>query len=950
MRVFATSITVLAVTFLAIACTPLAAAEREVRAVWTHAGTGAFPGDWDRSAKVLADNGFNMVLPNMLWGGAAHYASDVLPRSEVFRKHGDQLEQCCAAAKKHGIEVHVWKVNYYLGRYAPRDYVEKLRRAGRLQVDVEGKPLKWLCPSNPENQKLELESMLEVARKYPVAGLHFDYIRYKSGKYCYCDGCRIRFEADSGRKVSHWPEDCYSGARKDEYNDWRCRQITALVERVSREAKKIRPEIKISAAVFGAYPACRKRVAQDWPEWIKAGYLDFVCPMDYTNSAEKFAELVRNQAKLVGGRIPLYPGIGAAASHSKLSVEGVLEQIRLARSLGAEGFVIFNYNSTTAESIIPGVGEKLDPPSDAPVAQHGYDRSDYGRSIASTGEAVDIWWCEAGWKVAPKRTSPQSGSPAATLSAARNDREAVQIVVRPKKDLRELTAEAGPLVGPDGAVIPADRVKLFRVYYHHVHTPTDSTGVRGDWPDALPPLEEPLNVSAGRNQPLWVLVHVPNDARPGDYSGKLMLKAEGWSAEVPLRLHVWDFALPERNHLETAIGLHPKYILQYHRLNSEADRRKVWEMYLQNFAEHRVSPYDPVPFDPIRVKFLPEADPPCAKVDFAAFDAAMARVIEKHNFTNFRMRLEGMGWGSAHGHGKPSIAGFAADTPQYQAMFSSYVKQIEEHLREKGRLNMPYVYWFDEPRPQDYAFVRAGMERLKKYAPGLTTMLTEQPEDELAGPVDIWCPVTYKYDHTAAEARRTEGDRFWWYVCCGPKAPYCTLFIDHPATELRVWLWQSWQRDVEGVLVWSSNYWTSRAELMQNPYEDPMGYRGGSRPEDGRYWGNGDGRFLYPPLSVFDPDTGEEPVLEPPVSSIRWEMLREGIEDYEFLCLLRKLIDERRETLTVERLEWYESLLEVPDSITSDMTAFTTDPRPIHARRAAVAEAVEEMSGDPAGH
>ena len=58
---------------------------------------------------------------------------------------------------------------------------------------------------------------------------------------------------------------------------------------VSREAKKIRPGLKISAAVFGSYPGCRESVAQDWPAWVKAGYLDFVCPMDYTTSDEEFA-------------------------------------------------------------------------------------------------------------------------------------------------------------------------------------------------------------------------------------------------------------------------------------------------------------------------------------------------------------------------------------------------------------------------------------------------------------------------------------------------------------------------------------------------------------------------------------------------------------------------------------------------------------------------------------
>ena len=87
---------------------------REGRAVWNHSGTGAYPGDWDRSARLLAQNGFNMILPNMLWAGQAHYPSDVLPRSETFAKYGDQIEQCIAAARKYGLEVHVWKVNFNL--------------------------------------------------------------------------------------------------------------------------------------------------------------------------------------------------------------------------------------------------------------------------------------------------------------------------------------------------------------------------------------------------------------------------------------------------------------------------------------------------------------------------------------------------------------------------------------------------------------------------------------------------------------------------------------------------------------------------------------------------------------------------------------------------------------------------------------------------------------------
>lgn len=326
---------------------------KEGRAWWNHSGTGAYPGDWDRTCKELAANGFNMILPNMLWGGLAHYPSEILPQSSTYRELGDQVEQCVKAAKKYGLEVHVWKVNHNLSN-APKDFIAKLRREGRTQVNVRGEPHDWICPSHPENQNLERESMLEVARKYDVDGLHFDYIRYPGREFCYCDGCRQRFQAEAGAKVADWPRDCYSGSLKDKYHDWRCQQITQLVRSVYREAKRIKPSIQISAAVFGSYPECRISVGQDWVAWAKGRYVDFLCPMDYTDSDQRFINLVSNQLRLVEGNVPLYPGIGATASNSTLPPDRVVGQVHHARSLGAAGFTIFNLSQGTIESIAPG--------------------------------------------------------------------------------------------------------------------------------------------------------------------------------------------------------------------------------------------------------------------------------------------------------------------------------------------------------------------------------------------------------------------------------------------------------------------------------------------------------------------------------------------------------------------------------------------------------------------
>lgn len=578
-------------------------------------------------------------------------------------------------------------------------------------------------------------------------------------------------------------------------------------------------------------------------------------------------------------------------------------------------------------------------------------RTDYGQRIKGISGKAAVWWCQATRKVPRSRSLPAVEGAAARLSAARHDYEAVQIVLRPNQPLRLLSATASPLGGPSAAVIPAENVRIWRVHYHWVDHPTDATGVRDWWPDALPPLpkHKPLEIPAGENQPLWVLVYVPRDARPGDYTGSIKLSAEGWSETVPIALHVWDFALPEKNRLETAFGFDPSLVFRYHGAKSEADRRKLLDLYFRSFAEHRISPYDPVPLDHFQVRFITEEPQPRAEIDFARFDQAMAEAVAKYHFNTFRLPIQGMGGGTFHARHEPQIGPFKENTPQYQALFASQVRQLESHLREKGWLDMAYVYWFDEPDPKDYAFVRAGMERLKRFAPGIRRMLTEEPVEPLFGAVDIWCPVSFNYDHAAAEKRRHLGERFWWYVCCGPKAPYCTLFIDHPATELRVWHWQTWQRKIAGTLIWSTNYWTSSAaypETPQNPYEDPMSYVSGYGTPRGTkaYWGNGDGRFLYPPEAAAVPGlSGDKAVIEPPVSSIRWEMLREGVEDYEFLWLLRQRLQQCRNRLPPEEIKYLEALLEVPPEITREMTAFTTDPGPIYARRAAIAEAIERL-------
>jgi len=330
--------------------------EGDFRALWCHSAFGIPGWDWDKAIEVVKTNGFNAIVPNMLWGGLAYYPSKVLPVAEEVKEKGDQIEQCLKACRKHGVQVHVWKVNWNLSR-APEEFVDKLRKEDRLQKDMQGNEVRWLCPSEPKNLKLELDSMLEIVRKYDVDGVHFDYIRYPNRNSCYCANCRKRFEKSSGVKVKNWPEDVITGAHAEKFVDWKCGNITALVKAVSEQARKINPKVKISAAVFRDYPRCRQNVGQDWKVWIESGYLDFVCPMDYTSDDDQFRNWVMNQIEVVNKRIPLYPGVGASAPG--LPPEQVATQIQIARELGVSGFIIFNYDLSVAKDVLPALSKGL---------------------------------------------------------------------------------------------------------------------------------------------------------------------------------------------------------------------------------------------------------------------------------------------------------------------------------------------------------------------------------------------------------------------------------------------------------------------------------------------------------------------------------------------------------------------------------------------------------------
>ena len=335
------------------------------------------------------------------------------------------------------------------------------------------------------------------------------------------------------------------------------------------------------------------------------------------------------------------------------------------------------------------------------------------------------------------------------------------------------------------------------------------------------------------------------------------------------------------------------------------------------------------------------------EVDFSEFDRGARRYLDEFGFNAFNLKLEGLGTGSFYSQQQGIFGGFRQGTPEYERLLSDYLRLVENHLEENGWLGKEYIYWFDEPDPENYPFVREGMTTIRRAAPRLTRFITEhKPGPDIMDVSEISCTIFDRVDPAVVAELSPKGREFWSYLCTGPKAPWVTLFIDHPAVNLRLWPWMSYRFGLKGILVWRADYWSSPtvfpADAVQNPWKDPMSYTVGYGTPYGQvnYWGNGDGRFLYPPNR--DPNRDRTKYLCGPVNSVRWEILREGVEDYEYFRLLENAVREARPA----KKGWAKkgrALLDIPADIFRSGQDYAKDPRALLQHRRRIGEVLEKL-------
>ena len=330
----------------------------EFRAAWCHHGDGVADWGWERTIQTLRRSGFNAMIANLAHPAMAWYPSRHLPPAPGVRNRRDRLAELTAAGRRYGVEAHVWIMLFRLGNERDSDWIESLRRDQRLMVNRDGTvDHDWLCPADPRNQRMLLAAIREIAENYEVDGIHLDYVRYPSPDSGFGSEARRLFEQEIGRRLDDWPQVLAENpelARR--WREFRVRQINRFVEQAARMVREARPGAKLSAAVFRNEATAVGSIAQDWPEWARRGWVDFITPMNYTDQVDGFIHATRRQLN-IGRRyqVDVYPGIGLTTD--RLGSVGTARQIEAARQLGAPGFVIFEINQDTASTVFPDLGK-----------------------------------------------------------------------------------------------------------------------------------------------------------------------------------------------------------------------------------------------------------------------------------------------------------------------------------------------------------------------------------------------------------------------------------------------------------------------------------------------------------------------------------------------------------------------------------------------------------------
>ncbi|MDP6118932.1 MAG: DUF4091 domain-containing protein [Planctomycetota bacterium] len=448
------------------------------------------------------------------------------------------------------------------------------------------------------------------------------------------------------------------------------------------------------------------------------------------------------------------------------------------------------------------------------------------------------------------------------ITLAQNESEAAQLVVlsadRPLNNVR--VSLSGDLKSQEtGAAFPSEQVRISLIGY------VDTTAGKrpyqskklGWWPDPLLP-NAAFDVKAGEAQPLLVTVTARGDTKPGPYSGKISVTANSSKIEIPFHVEVLPFALPQRRtYTSFAFGCSPKLVARHY--GSDPDQ-KIMKRFVIKACKRGLPPTD-------LLNGWAWARPKPPKLagggyDFSELDRWID-IFKQHGLSRFPMAIvpRFKKWGGGD------------YTKKWKTDFADFLRAYADHLKHRGILEKAIIYNIDEAARSkgEWDICKALYKLCKQAVPGVPVVqCLNEPSGvkAISGHANIWDLYYGQYERAGGPDQLKAGSEIILSVCIYPSV-HPNLFIEYPLLDARILPWIGFRVGAKGFEYWDMFQWGEN-----------IGKRDWVKNGDGTRtaWKlrkpHGDGLLMYP-----GPDGM-------PLSSLRLESFRDGLEDYEYLHLL----------------------------------------------------------------
>ncbi|MHB0997669.1 MAG: DUF4091 domain-containing protein [Armatimonadota bacterium] len=539
--------------------------------------------------------------------------------------------------------------------------------------------------------------------------------------------------------------------------------------------------------------------------------------------------------------------------------------------------------------------------------------------ISAGASSIDYWVTSPLHNVFKDMNTPIRRTTAIKMVAARNQTENAQVVLVPKNDIKGVHIEFEPLVSKSGCKIDQAGFEYNFLEYHHVAVNSSMTPPElllrkapDEFPDAF--LEDRnLDITSGRNWPVFLTFPVPVNAEPGIYTGKLWIVSGDERTPVDVSLEVLPVTLPDDTRLSVTLWFNHGNVSQHsnHPLWSDGyweDIKSVGKMmhaHHQNiaWAGHGL------------IKIFKEPD---GKVtfDFSLLDkwvetfdsVGVNRLIE---IDHISYRIDGA-WETDFvlppWKGTDSATGKEVDIE-----VEEWAPALQKHMEEKGWLDRTALHIGDEPIEPNYKSWLAISRRFHAAAPKIKridAVLTPKVLND----IEIAVPSLDHCDYFPKELREfanKEGNQFWFYTAWVPQGKYPNRLMDYPVIKTRLLHWINYRYQITGYLHWALFMWQA-------------GFPGLAPGDNWIVW----------------------PGSKGPRSSIRYEAVRSGIEDYEFMAMLEDATARVADKLGA-KIDPRKRSMELSSRILRSATDYDISPAKLESTRTEILRELSSIEKSP---